>query len=159
MNYFDFVFGIVLAAAFIFGCIKGLVRQVFSIIALFLGVYCAFKFSDFVGHYISQWLNANKMWTSGIAFTITFLFVIIGVVFIGKLAERFISFAALGFFNRFFGGIFGMAKIIFITCILLYIVAILNGKYSFFSTKELESSLCYSPLKDIGNYIFPYLHW
>ena len=159
MNYFDFTFGIILVSAFVFGVVKGIVRQLFSIIALFLGVYCAFKFSGFVGYYISQWLPSDEVYTKAIAFTVIFLFVIIGVIFTGRLAERFISFAALGFFNRFLGGIFAMAKIIFISCVLLYIAEKLNSKHSFFNPKDMQASFCYKPLKEVGDYIFPYLHW
>ncbi len=159
MTYIDLIFGVILIAAFVFGLIKGLVRQIFSLAALFLGVYCAFKFSGFVGSYISGWLNTNEIWISSVAFLITFILVLIGVVLIGKLAERFVSFAALGFFNRLFGGIFGMAKIILIACVVLFVAESLNSKYPLFSSDKLEASLCYKPLKTIENFIFPYLHW
>ena len=159
MNYFDLVLGFLLVSSFIYGMIKGLARQVFSLAALFLGVYCAFKFSNFAGHFISKWLNTNEIWTSGIAFFCTFISVLVGVTLVGRIAEKLISFATLGFFNHLLGGILGVIKITLVVCVLLSIAELINLRYAFLPKEQLEASFLYQPLKDVGNCIFPYLQW
>jgi membrane protein required for colicin V production len=156
MAIFDIIVLLVFAAAFIFGVVKGIIRQVFGLLALFLGVYCAFKFSFWVGHYITQWFHTNEAFTKGIAFTLTFIIVMIAVILVGRFAARLISFAALGFVDKFFGGLFALLKVACILCVILYIVQHFDAQFHFLP-EYIKQSLSFQYIDAITTKVFPYL--
>ena len=105
-------------SGFYFGIMKGIIRQFFGLLALFLGMYCAFKFSQWTGTYIAQWFHTGKAVTQGIAFALTLIIVVVALILVGRFATRLISLAALGFVDKILGELFGILKI---ACILLRI--------------------------------------
>jgi len=156
MIIFDIIILLILVAAFIFGIKKGIIRQVFGLLALFLGVYCAFKFSYWVGGYIIQWFNTGEQLTQGIAFALTFAVVVVVVMLFGRFVARLISFAALGFVDKILGGIFGLLKFTCILCVLFYIVQHFDAQLHFLP-EDIKQSLSFQYLDTITKTVFPYL--
>jgi membrane protein required for colicin V production len=157
MTIFDIIIVLILVAAFIFGVIKGIIRQVFGLLALFLGVYCAFKFSYWAGGYIAQWFHTSEALTQGLAFALTFAVVVVAVILIGRFAERLISLAALGFVNKILGGLFGLFKFVCILCVLLYIAEHFDAQLHFIP-ENIKQSFSFQFLDAITKMAFPYLH-
>lgn len=156
MNFIDIIILLILVAAFIFGVMKGIIRQVFGLLALFLGVYCAFKFSHWAGHYIAQWVHTSEAVTEGIAFAITFIIVVIIVILFGRFTARLASFAALGLIDKILGGFFNLLKIICILCVLLYIVQHFDALFHFLSG-SIKQSFFLQLFEKITQIVFPYL--
>ena len=156
MTIFDIIILLVLVAAFIFGVMKGIIRQVFGLLALFLGVYCAFKFSHWLGVYIVQWFNSGEALTQGIAFALTFALVVVAVILVGRFVARLISFAALGLVDKILGGLFGILKFTCILCVLLYIVNHFDAQLHFLP-ESVKQSISFQYLDAITKMVFPYL--
>ncbi|MCL2098523.1 MAG: CvpA family protein [Bacteroidales bacterium] len=156
MSIFDIIILLILVAAFIFGMMKGIVRQVFGLLALFLGVYCAFKFSYWAGGYIAQWFHTGEALTRGLAFTVTFTVVVVAVILFGKFVARLINLAALGIFDKILGGIFGALKFACILCVLLYIAQHFDTQFHFLSS-EIKHSFFYQFFDTLTKMSFPYL--
>ena len=157
MAIFDIIILLILVAALIFGIKKGIIRQVFGLLALFLGVYCSFKFSYWAGSYIAQWFHTGEALTQGIAFAITFTVVVLAVILFGKFVARLISLAALGIFDRILGGIFSILKFACILCVLFYIVEHFDAQFHFLS-EEIKQSFSFRFFDAITKMAFPYLH-
>ncbi|MDR0295638.1 MAG: CvpA family protein [Prevotellaceae bacterium] len=156
MILLDIIILLILVAAFIFGVMKGIIRQVFGLLALFLGVYCSFKFSYWAGGYIVQWFHTSEALTQGIAFALTFAVVVVAVILVGKLVARLISLAALGLFDKILGGLFGLLKFACILCVLLYIVQHFDAQFHFLSA-EIKQSFFFQFFDTITKMAFPYL--
>jgi membrane protein required for colicin V production len=157
MAIFDIIILLILITAFIFGLIKGIIRQVFGLLALFLGVYCAFKFSHWAGGYIAEWFHTSETLTQGLAFALTFAAVVVVVMLVGRFAERLISLAALGFANKILGGIFGLFKFACILCVLLYIAEHFDAQLHFIP-ENIKQSFSFQFFDVIIKMAFPYLH-
>jgi membrane protein required for colicin V production len=156
MILLDIIILLILAAAFIFGVMKGIIRQVFGLLALFLGVYCAFKFSHWAGTYIAEWFHTSEALTQGIAFALTFIVVVVTVLVFGRFAARLASFAALGLIDKILGGVFALLKFSCILCVLLYIVQRFDAQFHFLST-EIKQSFFFQFFDTVTKTAFPYL--
>jgi membrane protein required for colicin V production len=153
---FDIVIAILLVIAFIAGVRKGIIRQVFGLAALLLGVYGAFKFSKLIGHYLLEWFKINGQLAQGIAFVVTFILILFLVIFIGRIAAKLISLATLGSIDKILGGIFSVLKIACILCVLQFIVQSFNAQFHFLSA-QVETSFFYGLFDTICRFVFPYL--
>ena len=157
MNYIDIIIIVILLIAALIGLKKGFVRQLFGLAALFLGVFCAYHFSSFAVGYIVKWFHPGENLTQILAFTITFLAVLLLIVFLGRLVEGLLRITALGLFNRILGLAFSVAKNALILSILIYLLEALDALWSFLPREICEASLLYGPLSDWAATLFPYL--
>jgi len=157
MNYIDIIILVILIIAAILGLKKGFVRQLFGLVALFLGVFCAFHFSSFAAGYIVKWFHPGEDLTKILAFIVTFVAILLLIVFLGRLVEGLLRITALGLFNRILGLVFSVAKNALILSILIYLLEALDALWSFLPREICEASLLYGPLSDWAAKIFPYL--
>ena len=157
MNYIDFILITLLIIAALFGVWKGFVRQLFGLIALFLGLFCAFHFSDYVASYISRWIDANETAVAIISFAITFILVLWGVAFIGKMAETLTKMVALGLINRLVGLLFSIAKMAFILSVCIGLMQALDQIWPFFPHQDAAKSTLFVPISKLAPAVFPYL--
>lgn len=109
MNSYD-IFVMALTLAFlIFGSFRGVVRGIFSLLALVLGCAAAGKWYKEVAGMLTAQVNS-----SAIAFLLSFLLILavvsLGLVLLGRLLKRFIHRAELDTVDRLLGAVLGMAK-------------------------------------------------
>lgn len=156
MPVFDIAIAIVLLIAFIAGVRKGIIRQLFGLAALLLGVYGAFKFSRVAGYYLSEWFKVSGHLVQGIAFVVIFILILFLVILIGRLAAKLISLAALGGVDKILGGVFSVLKIVCVLCVLQFIVQFFNVQFHFLSS-SIESSFFYRLFDTVCRVVFPYL--
>ncbi len=153
MNYLDIIIGILLLIAFIMGYRQGFIRQFFGLLALLLGVFCAYKFSHFAAHYIAQWTQASEAVVNAVAFAVTFIAVLVGVNFVGIFADKIITMVALGWLNKMLGIIMALAKEVLI----LGVIIVILDMFHIVPKAHVEKSFLYQPLENIGTTVFPYL--
>lgn len=157
MNILDVVVIAILAWSVISGFSKGFIVQVFSLAALVLGVFCAYKLSHFVAGFISSSLSTDPTFTDIIAFTITFVGVWVLIYLVGKIAHQIVQVVMLGLVNRILGAAFAFLKITLILSIMLIIFENLNAGTNMVSQETIDKSFTYKPLKRAGDLIFPYI--
>jgi membrane protein required for colicin V production len=153
MNYIDIIIGVLLLISVVAGWRQGLVRQVFGILALLLGVFCAYKFSGFTAHHLSKWFAMNEAVTNAVAFAVTFIAVLFLVILIGRIADKFIKMVALGLVNRLLGAVLCALKAVLIISICLIILR----SFDLLPAEKVRDSFFYHPLESIGNTVFPYI--
>ena len=157
MNILDLIVIAILIWSIVNGFTKGFVVQVFSLAALIIGVFCAYKFSHFVAGFIADSLSTDPTFTNIIAFTITFIGVWILVYMLGKIIHQIVQTVMLGIFNRILGAIFAFLKTAFVLGIMLIVFESLNTKMNIVSQETVSKSFTYKPLKRVSSLIFPYL--
>ena len=157
MNIFDIIIAALLLFAFVRGFMKGLFAEVASLVAIIAGVYVAIHYAHHLEFYL---LNSDSIsWSdetnSIVAFAITFLAVVIVVIFIGKTLTKIADIAALGMLNKLLGAIFGALKIALILSVIFTFFGRLNNTIPFLKQEVLDESLLYSPIKQIAPALFP----
>ena len=159
MNIFDVIVIAALVWSAISGFSKGFVVQVFSLAALVLGVFIAYKLSHFVAGFISDSLSTDPAFTSVIAFAITFVGVWVLIYMAGKIAHQIVQVVMMGLINRILGVAFALLKVTLVLGILLVIFENLNAGIKILPQETIEKSVTYKPLKKASNLIFPYLNF
>ena len=110
MNYLDIVIAIIL---FIFGwqgLRKGLIIEVVSLLAFGVGIYGAFRFSDFTAARLQEVMTIQPNYLKTVAFVLTFILLVVAVNMIGRAVRKMIHSLNLGFYDRLGGFLFGVIK-------------------------------------------------
>ena len=135
----------------------GLIIEVFTLLALFVGIYAGIHFSD----YTSKWLRENFSWESdylpAIAFTLTFLGVGAMVYFAGKMIEQAAKVTALSPANKFFGVLFALLKMTYFLSVFIVLLESYDDKGHFIPLKMKEESLLYKPISNVSTALTPAL--
>ena len=157
MNYFDLIFAIPLLWGAYKGFSKGLIVSVASLVALLLGIYGAIRFSGLVGSLVDDTIQVQDNYLPLIAFSITFVGIVVGIHFLAKLLSKLVDAIALGWLNTLAGVLFGLLKMAFIISIFIFIFDKIDSGNRFVSKEIKEKSLLYEPIKILAPAIFPAL--
>jgi len=144
MSYLDII---ILIPALWFGYkgfTHGLIRELASLLALILGIYAAFAFTDLV----EQWI-CNPAIPKEVYFAITFLGVLIAVFLLGKLVEKVIKLLIPEFINNLLGALFGVAKVAIIFSAVIFFIHSVDSKDAILTQKTVEKSLIYKYIEPI----------
>lgn len=155
MNYFDIIIIIPLIWGAYKGFKKGLIIEVASLIALFLGVWGGVKFSSISANYLGEMFEISEKIMPIISFAVTFIVIVIAVFSLAKLLQKFIKLIALGLINKITGAAFGVLKFMLIISVLLSLVNTVNAQINFISPEMKESSLLYKPISKVALIIIP----
>ncbi len=155
MNWIDAAIVIILIISVVTGFINGLVKEVASLAALILGIWGAIRFSAFTAGKLYDYFDMTGQYVGIIAFVITFGVIVIIIHFIGIVADKIVSAAALGFVNRILGMGFGLLKSILIMSVIFVLLNVIDAKRSFLPKDKIEGSYFYNPISDIAPALFP----
>lgn len=135
----------------------GIIIEVFTLLALFVGIYAGIHFSDFT----AKWLREHFEWESDylpvIAFTLTFLAVGAMVYFAGKMIEQAAKVTSLTPANKFFGILFALLKMVYFISVFLVLMESYDDKGHFIPQTMKEESLFYSPVSKVSTTLTPAL--
>lgn len=149
MNVIDIVILIPLVYLAYKGFRKGLVLEIFTLLALILGIYSSIHFSGFTFNFLDDTLDlssSQKEYLPLLSYALTFIAVVVGVHFLGKVIEKLISFAALSLVNKALGSFFGLLKGLVVICALLMLFNPINQHLNMVDKNDLNDSLLYEPI-------------
>ena len=128
----DIIILVIIAASAVWGIFKGFVRQIVSIAALLLGIWCAFKFTAYLSAQAKELLSLSIAQNTLhiIMFVVIFIIVMILAHFIGKGIEGIIKLSLLGWLNRLLGFLFGALKATIILSVAVYLINHLNNMFN-----------------------------
>ncbi len=156
MNIVDIIIVVILIFAAVRGFITGLFSSVASLVAIIAGVFCAIHYSHYVE---AEFQDSVLEWSSNTykiaSFAITFLVVILTILFLGKLLTKLADISSLGLLNKILGGIFGALKWSLILSVIFLLFDKFNKTIPFVEKETLEESILYSPVKSIIPTLFP----
>ena len=113
------VFALIMATK---GMIRGLVRELFGLIALFAGIFVAHAYHAYLGHLIASYITVSLTTANISAFFIIFFAVYIALFLVGLTISSMIRKIDLGFIDRVFGFAFGAFKAFLVVMILVLLV-------------------------------------
>ncbi len=155
MNFLDFIFIALLLFAAWKGFKRGFVIELFTFLALFLGLYAGIHFSNFVSIFLREHLNVTTEYLPAISFTLIFLAVGAMVYFGGKAVEKIIKIIQLSLINKILGFFFSLLKMIFLIGAGILIIESYNEKEEFISEQTKSNSLLFYPLKRAVTFSIP----
>ena len=154
METIDLILGLILVIAFFMGFQKGFLRVLASLVGLVAAVYCAVFFSEYVEGYLIRWFNMSANLNRLVAFLTTFFLVLLLFALLGKVLTKVADFAMLGIFNKFFGGIFNVLKIVFLLSVIFMFVNA-SENYNILTPEDREASMLYHPIEAVAPAILP----
>lgn len=146
INTLDIIICIPLVWGAFRGFRKGFIIEVFSLLALILGIYGALSFSDLISRILAEDVGLDTRYLPVIAFAMTLLGVIIGVFMLGKALEKLVNLLALKFVNKVLGSLFSVLKTGVILGALLLVLESVDQRASILPAEVTENSLLYHPI-------------
>jgi membrane protein required for colicin V production len=150
MNFIDILLIIPIGYAMYKGFKNGFIIELFTLLAILVGIYVGIHFSDFIAAWMKETFEWDSPYLPVVAFTITFLGVGAMIYFGGKMVEKMVKAVALGPVNKAFGIVFALLKMLYILSVVLVLIESYDEKGDFFPEKTKESSLLYEPVRDIS---------
>ncbi len=144
MNFLDFVILAALAYAAWVGFRKGFIIELFTFLALFLGLYAGIHFSDWLTGILHDNLGITSEYLPAISFTIIFLAIGAMVYFGGKALEKVIKIVQLNLVNKLLGIFFSMLKMVFFIGAGIILLESYNRKDQLISPETRDGSLFYN---------------
>jgi len=154
MNYLDIILIIPLLWGGYHGLKKGIVREVSTLLALFLGIYGAVNFAKDLEPLFSSF-NIDKAFVPLISFAVAFLGIVVLVNIIGRIFDRLTKMVALGPFTKLLGAVFGLAKYLVIMSAILYFFNPIERELKIIEKQDKTDSLLYNPISSIFPHLLP----
>lgn len=155
MNYTDVLILIPLIYAGWKGFKHGLIIEVFTLLALVVGLYAGIHFSDYIAKILKTTFGWNSSYVPVVSFTITFLAVGAMVYFAGKAIEKVVKLTGLTPLNKGFGVLFSILKMIYYISVIIVLIESYDEKSNFFPTETKEQSILYKPVKKVSSTTIP----
>jgi membrane protein required for colicin V production len=155
MNLIDVVILVPIIYAAWKGFKHGLIIEIFTLLALFVGLYAGIHFSDLTANILRKNVGLSSKYIPVIAFSITFLGIGAMVYFLGKTIERIIKVTQLTPINKLAGVFFSVLKYIYILSTILILLESYDEKIGFFPSKMKEESLLYHPIMQVSKTSIP----
>lgn len=147
MNFIDILILVPLGYAAWRGFKKGLIIEVFTLLALLVGIYAGIHFSDWTAARIAEYFDIEPNYLPVVAFTVTFLAIGAMVFFAGKMLEQMVKAVNLSPVNKILGVFFGMLKMIYTLSVILILVETYDERGDFLPEDIKNNSLLYRPVK------------
>ena len=155
MNFIDILIIVPIIYAGWKGFKHGLIIEVFTLLALVVGLYAGIHFSDFVAGILKTSFSWDSKYVPVVAFTITFLAVGAMVYFAGKAIERVVKITNLTPVNKGLGIFFGVLKMIYFVSVFIVLIESYDEKNDFFPENSKTESLLYAPVKNVSTKTIP----
>ncbi len=124
MNWLDYFFIVVMAVTTVVGIVKGLIRPVIGLAAVVLGLVLAALYYEGLAE-VFQHLVRDRLVANFLGFVALFFAVVAAGALLGHLISKVMK-GPLAFADRFFGGVFGLAKAVLICGVIVFALAAFN---------------------------------
>jgi len=144
MTLLDFIVLIPLCWFGFLGFKNGLIYEVFSLLALVLGIWISYHFSDWVAL-----LFSDSQLAKPIALVLTFVIVILLVHFAGRLMSKVVKLAVPEIVDHIFGLLFGAGKVLLVFSVILYVIQDIDKAEILLKKDTKEQSFMYQYVEPI----------
>ena len=143
MNYLDIIIALPLIYGLYKGFNRGFVMEIFIVLALLIGLYIAFFFSDQIVRYSIDLTDERPSYLPSLIFVVVFLAVGIGVYAVGKLLEKVIKISMLSLPNKIAGMLLGFLKFLYIAGSILVFISSFQAASNMLPKETLKNSLLF----------------
>lgn len=151
MNFLDILIGIPVLFMGISGIKNGVISEILSVVALIAGIFISIEFSDLV----CNWLNLNGKYANIIAFSITFLGVVVGVHILAKSLSFLAKKISLGFINASLGLVVGALKGFIFIGVLIYLWNLMDPNELILTETKRNASFAFRTVERYAEQFLP----
>lgn len=155
MNFIDIIIIVPLGYAAWQGFKKGFIIELFTLLALLVGIYAGIHFSDWTAQFIRDSFDVEGKYIPVVAFSLTFLAVGAMVYFAGKMLEKMIQLVNLSPVNKILGIVFALLKMLYTLSIGIILLETYDERGEFIPEDIKSESLLYTPVKVIASATIP----
>jgi membrane protein required for colicin V production len=152
MNFFDVIVIVIMVCSLFWGLYRGALKELFSVIGLYLGFSAAFHFYAGLSRISSTWMSGTFA-LKPLCFLIILACVFTAVAIIGTVILYLLKFKSTGLTQRLMGALLGGFKGIVIVSLLFVLVAVFLPE----KTTLIKESLFSPNLAAISEVIAPTL--
>jgi membrane protein required for colicin V production len=117
-NWLDYALAFIVLASVVTAVIKGFVRELISLASVFIGLVAAAIGYTRVAGWFDDLTKSHEI-ALGLGFLTIFVGTLILGAIVGVVARKLIKTAGIQWFDRFLGGVFGLARGVLVCAILL----------------------------------------
>ena len=148
MSALDIIIIIIISLFLGRGIWTGFIRQIASVAALVIGFIIAGRFYGESANLVFPFIR-NQQAGFFVAYILLFLLSFAVVILTGILIKKVMKISLLGWFDTFLGGVFGLFKGVFVSCLVFMGLALfISGASTFFS-----NSFFYPYLESSSNFV------
>jgi membrane protein required for colicin V production len=155
VSYLDLILLIPIGLAIWKGWKNGFVMEVFSMLALFAGIYAGVHFSDWMASFLSEKMDVKSENLPIVSFVVVFLLVLVGLFFLGKLITKTVSAGGAEKWNQLGGAFFSLTKTLLFLSVCFVLFNALDRKYSWLPNQQKEKSYFYEPIYNFSLFLLP----
>ena len=100
----DILCGIIVGFCFYLGYTKGIIKTVFGVLSIIIGLLATLKFSHILMALLDKVIDVDPRIMIILGFVLTFLLILIGIRMIGNALEKLLETAHINFINQIAGG-------------------------------------------------------
>ena len=125
MNLFDIAIIIIVGFSLIRGFFRGFIKELFSVIGLFVGFYAAYTYYQQIAKILSQWIT-DPSYLNILSFMIIFCGIFFIISILGVIVKYILNISFLKWADWIFGAGFGAVKgILFVSILLILLITFL----------------------------------
>lgn len=152
MNIIDIIVALLLFYGIWQGWKNGILVQLSGITGVVLGAWLAYLFSQRV----SLWLGIEPDYKT-LVFVAILIAVMIGVIITSHLLTKLLTYGGLSFPIKLLGAAVSCLKMVLILSLALRVFALVNQHDKITNQNYVTSSICYAPLEQVSDLIYPYI--
>ncbi|MDY6950893.1 MAG: CvpA family protein [Thermodesulfobacteriota bacterium] len=118
MNALDVVICLIGGFCLIRGIFRGSIREITSIVGVFVGFYGAYTYYPLLASWLSEFI-VNQPYLNIISFLLAFIIVFLAVGLVGVILKQLLKGAKLGWSDRILGAVLGSVKAALVVSVLL----------------------------------------
>jgi membrane protein required for colicin V production len=157
MNLIDLILTVLILIAFVRGYRNGLIKEILSLLTIFLSLLIALYFSDFIKNLLIEKFQYQSNFIDIVSFVITFLLAFFGIKIATKIFDKIADILFLGWLNNILGGVFSSLKFILILSFLIMFFEKININQILVKKEALNEIQLYEPIKNANQLIFPWV--
>ena len=150
MNGFDILIVIILALGAWRGWANGFLKEVFSLIGVFIGLFIAYMFYEQVGFHIAPYINLRPTYSKLVAFALIFIVIPVLLGWLGSMMTKFLEWVGLESVNSLGGALVCIIKYAIVLGVICNVLSITG----LVSEESEHGSLLYTPLKETTSKVF-----
>ncbi len=149
---FDILFLAAVGIGFWWGYQKGIIYSIFSVIAYFIGVFIALKFSYLATSMLKDMLHLEGKILSVVAFSFVFILTILIIRFTAWGLEQILKSLSLNLINQLVGGLLHSFIAIYVLCVFIWFV----NKWNVIPENQKRDSHTYGYINDFAPKVVEY---
>ncbi|MDD2622201.1 MAG: CvpA family protein [Bacteroidales bacterium] len=151
LKIIDFIIIIAMVWFAFKGIKKGLMYEVLSILALIIGAWGAFTFSNIIEGFIGKQSEIMHL----VAWAVTFILIVAGIFIIGTMLKACMSIIIPDIIDKIAGLLFGAFKVMFFFGIIFYYINSVDVYEKLISSQAKEDIIMYKPTYNIAVWVLP----